>query len=641
MSDVKKAEDDNQFPFGELMTSSSIIFYHCSLEEGYPVLAMSSNVEAILGFTEEEFAADRSLWLDRIHEDDRKQVKAAYESITETGEEVVEFRFRHNNGHTIWLRDEIKLVRDDDGNPESLIGSSIEITDQKQAERELQNLNQTLEERIRERTSKLATANRKLKKQIQHRQKAERKLSEQHERMRLLEVAIDNINDMVVVTKAPKEDPTNSEIILVNEAFEKFTGYSTEEVIGLTPTFLHGDETSEKVLQRIDQQIKDHETLREEFINYTKDGTPYWVELDMAPFPSMNNNYEYWVGINRDVTKRKEAEQKLEESEQRYRALAELSFDAIFEIALDGTILNCNKRACDLFGYRRDELIGLNSSQLIPKKYRSEGPDMITDSQTTDEGAWERTYQKKDGTTFPTEIHTQIYEVGGNKRLVAYVRDITAHKEYENRIRKSLKEKETLLAEVHHRVKNNLAVISGLLEMQVLNTEDQQLLNKLKESQSRIQSIAMVHEKLYSSESFSEIQIDNYINDLLDMVVSSIIDDEKQISVRKDMEPVTLAVRQAVPCGLLLNELITNCYKHAFEGRDEGVISISIENPADDLISLRVQDDGVGLPSDFDIDNQSSLGMTLVSTLVRQLDGDLAVNSDEGSSFIISFEIDR
>ncbi|MDZ7682843.1 MAG: PAS domain S-box protein [Fodinibius sp.] len=378
MSTAGKTGTADQFPFEELMASSSIIFYHCSLQEGYPVLAMSSNVEATLGYSEADFAADSSLWLDRIYEEDRKQVEAAYDNITENEKEVIEFRFRHKQGHTIWLRDEIKLVRDDDGAPESLIGSSIEITEQKQAEKDLQNLNQTLEERIKERTSKLATANRKLKKQIQHRQKAERKLSEQHERMRLLEVAIDNINDMVVVTKAPKDEPTNSEIILVNEAFEKFTGYSTEEVIGLTPTFLHGDETSEQVLKRIDKQIENHETFREEFINYTKDGRAYWVELDMAPFPAIDDDYEYWVGINRDVTKRKEAEQKLEESEQRYRALAELSFDAIFEIGLDGTIINCNKRACELFGYRRDELIGLNSVKLIPEEYRNEGPDMIS-----------------------------------------------------------------------------------------------------------------------------------------------------------------------------------------------------------------------------------------------------------------------
>jgi len=639
MPDTKKYGAENPFPFKELMQSSSIIFYHCDLAEGYPIINMSSNVGEILGFEKEDFEADEQLWLNRIHKEDVGRVLSVYEDISEQSRIVVEFRFRHKDGHYLWLRDEVKEITNSQGEPDSLIGSSIEITEQKKAEKNLQELNRTLEERIKERTSKLTDANRKLKKQIQYRNKAEKRLQEQNEQLKLQGLAISNLNDMVVITRAPKEDPTNSEIVFVNEAFEKFTGYNSDEVIGRTPTFLHGDETSQKVLDRISDKIKNHEPLREEFINYTKDGTPYWVELDMSPFSSMDSDYEYWVGINRDVTKRKQAEEKLEESEERYRTLAELSFDAIFEINLDGTIINCNKRACQLFGYKREELVGMNSLELIPEEYRDTMPNVLSDIETTDEGAWERIYQKKDGTIFPTEIHTQMYEVNGSERLVAYVRDNTAHKEYENKIRRSLKEKETLLAEVHHRVKNNLAVISGLLEMQVMNSEDEKLLDKLQESQSRIQSIAMVHEKLYSSESFSEIKVDQYINDLLNMISSSLIDSEKDIRVEKDIEPVTLVVSQAIPCGLLLNELITNCYKHAFEGRDEGLIKISIAKEDNEHLLLQIKDNGVGLPDDFNMANKSTLGMTLIQTLVKQLGGDFEVSSGEGTTFQLRFQI--
>ncbi len=639
MPDTKNYGAENPFPFKELMQSSSIIFYHCDLAEGYPIINMSSNVGEILGFEKEDFEADEQLWLNRIHKEDVSRVLSVYEDISEQSRIVVEFRFRHKDGHYIWLRDEVKEITNSQGEPDSLIGSSIEVTEQKKAEKNLQELNRTLEERIKERTSKLTDANRKLKKQIQYRNKAEKRLQEQNEQLKLQGLAISNLNDMVVITRAPKEDPTNSEIVFVNEAFEKFTGYSSDEVIGRTPTFLHGDETSQKVLDRISDKIKNHEPLREEFINYTKDGTPYWVELDMSPFSSMDSDYEYWVGINRDVTKRKQAEEKLEESEERYRTLAELSFDAIFEINLDGTIINCNKRACQLFGYKREELVGMNSLELIPEEYRDTMPNVLSDIETTDEGAWERIYQKKDGTIFPTEIHTQMYEANGSERLVAYVRDNTAHKEYENKIRRSLKEKETLLAEVHHRVKNNLAVISGLLEMQVMNSEDEKLLDKLQESQSRIQSIAMVHEKLYSSESFSEIKVDQYINDLLNMISSSLIDSEKDIRVEKDIEPVTLVVSQAIPCGLLLNELITNCYKHAFEGRDEGLIKISIAKEDNEHLLLQIKDNGVGLPDDFNMANKSTLGMTLIQTLVKQLGGDFEVSSGEGTTFQLRFQI--
>ena len=638
MQDPKK-EGDKSFPVQEILKASSIVFYQLGLEPESPICFMGSNVADILGF-DPNYLEGKASWVDQIHESDRERVASLYDDIHQTKRSVAEYRFRHKDGHYIWLRDEIRLTTDDEGNPHSIVGAAVEITDQKQAEEKLQKLNKTLEERISERTSKLSTANRKLKKQIQHRKKAESQLKEQHKQLELQELAIDNLNDMVIVTKAPKDDPLNSEIIFVNRAFEKFTGYEAEKVIGRNPDFLHGPKTSEKIKKKVNEQIKNRKSLREEFINYKKDGTPYWVELDMSPFPTSESGFEYWVGINRDITQRKKAERKLEESEKRYRAFAELSFDAIFEIALDGTILDCNKRATELFGYDRSELVGMNTVQLMPEEYRESQPDIISDSVTTGDEAWERTYKKKDGTYFPTEIHTKTYEIGDQKRLIAYVRDNTAHKKYENAIRKSLKEKETLLSEVHHRVKNNLAIISGLLEMQVFNTDDEQLLYKLQESQSRIQSIAMVHEKLYSSDSFSEIAIDDYINDLLGIVTDSMADFEKSVTIEKDMDSVTLAVGQAIPCGLLLNELITNSYKHAFENRDKGTIKICLSKEGKTIV-LSVQDNGVGLPDDFDIQNESSLGMTLVNTLVKQLEGELKVSSKQGSHFTITFDINQ
>lgn len=584
-----------------LFQNSSILCYQCASTDAYPVIDITANASSILGFTEQEFKGNKISWFERIHQEDRKEVKASYEELTYQEPVTIEYRFKHNEGYYLWLRDELKLIRRNQEKSDVIVGLVSNISDQKQV-------------------------------QAQY--------LEQQEKLKLQEQVISNINDMIVVTKAPKDDPLDAKIIFVNQAFKTFTGYSEKEVIGQSPTILHGKGTSQQVLDRIAVKIEDHQTLREEFINYTKDGMPYWAELDMAPLPSVKGDYEYWVGINRNVTKRKEADQKLEESEKRYRAMAELSFDAIFEIKLDGTIANCNQRACDLFGYNRGELIGMSTRKLVPQEYKDLVPDLLTDINTTGNDAWERTYCKKDGTRFPTEIHTDIYKLGDNKRLIAYVRDNTDRKEYENKIRKSLKEKETLLAEVHHRVKNNLAVISGMLEMQVMNTDDQQLLEKLQESQSRIQSIAVVHEKLYSSESFSEIKINQYVNDLLGMIVSSLIDYEKDIRVHKNVDTVTLTVSQAIPCGLLLNELITNCYKHAFEGRKTGVIKISVTQTADDYIVLQVKDDGIGLPEDFEIKKQSSLGMTLINTLVKQLEGTLKVTVEKGSCFTIKFPID-
>lgn len=637
MQEPNKKQSGISYPLQELLATSAIIFYHCSVEEKFPLLFISNNVEEVLGFRPEEFYSRNSLWMDRLHPDDYDNVVSHFENLYKTNSFVTEFRFLHKNGEYIWMRDEVKMIRNEAGEPTSVVGSSINITSRKKAEEELNHLNETLERRIEERTKDLTEANRKLKKQIQYRNKAENKLSEQKEKLRLLQMAVANINDMVIITRVELDKPLNSKIVFVNRAFEKFTGYALNEVMSESPTFLHGHETSPGILELIKTKILNNEPFRTEFINYKKDGTPYWVELDMSPFPADEEGYEYWVGINRDITKRKKTELELEESEHRHRAYTELSFDAIFEIQKDGTITDCNARACEMFGYSREEMIGLNTTALTPEKYRNSQPEIISENMTTGSEAWERIYQKKNGTLFTTEINTKMYSRGDEKRIIAYVRDISEQKKNEQTIKASLKEKETLLAEIHHRVKNNLAIISGLLEMQTFNA-DEAIVNELRESQSRIQSIAMVHEKLYQSDSFTDIPFGNYIDELFRFIANTYNVDENSVKIEKDLDPVSLDVSQAIPCGLILNELITNAYKHAFTETENAVIAISLKKDGNRII-LRVKDNGKGLPADFEIDQPASLGTTLIHTLVQQLNGDLEVSSENGACFSISFEL--
>lgn len=627
------------YPLQELVETSGIIFYHCEFGENFPLLFISKNVERILGFSQQQFLNSSQLWIKRIHDEDRKRVVQKFENVMEHESFTSEFRFRHKEGHFIWLRDEVKLVRNKNGKPTTVVGSSIEITGQKKSEHELNKLNRTLENRINERTKDLTRANRKLKKQIQYRNKAEKKLSKQQEKLRLLQMAVANINDMVIITKVPIDNPLNAGIVYVNNAFLEHTGYSFSEVQSKDPVFLHGPETSQKTVDRIKSRIKNQQSVREDFINYKKNGEPYWVELDMSPFQAEDKGYQYWVGINRDITDRKQTEAILEESEHRYRAYSELSFDAIFEITLDGMITDCNARACEIFGFHRNELIGMDTRSLTPDEHKNSQPDIISDKVTTGHEAWERIYKRKDGTLIPTEINTKIYKRGKEERVIAYVRDISEHKEYQETIQDSLKEKETLLAEIHHRVKNNLAIISGLLEMQTFNAEEQTLVKALKESQSRIQSIAMVHEKLYQSDSFSNIPIDSYIDELMFYISNTFDDHVKDIKVAKSIDSISLDVTQAIPCGLILNELITNAYKHAFEDIEEPCISISL-NQIDDAYILQVKDNGNGLPENFKIDQSSSLGTTLIKTLVNQLDGTLDVSTDKGAVFKVTFKAD-
>ena len=631
---------DFSYPFGELLQNSTIVFYHCSLEENYPIDFISDNAKEILGYSPEEFYNDSTFWMDKIHPDDQEEVNSGFLEILDEKKRVFEYRIQHKNGDFLWIRDENTVIYDEEGEPKAITGTAINISSRKEAEEEVKKLNKTLEQRIEERTKDLSSANRKLKKQIQYRNKVERKLNEQQKQLKLLQMSIANIGDMVIITKADKEKPMDSEIVFVNKAFEKFTGYNKEEVAEKNPSFLHGSDTHPEVQQYIREKLTAHEPLRVEFINYKKDGTSYWVELDMAPFPAEEDGYEYWVGINRDITKRKKAELSLEESEYRYRAYSELSFDAIFEISLDGTITDCNTSASEMFGYSRNELIGMDTLKLTPKQYKGIQPDIITEEFTTGNRALERDYKKKDGTIFTCAINTKIYTRGGEKRLIAYVRDISEQKASQEALEKSLKEKEVLLAEIHHRVKNNLAIISGLLEMQTFNSTDEKITSELKKSQSRIQSIAMVHEKLYQSESLSDIALDAYIGELVGFISDTFDQDGYQVEVIKNIDPISLEVHQAIPCGLILNELITNAYKHAFPGVEEGTLHISMKEE-NDTVTMMVKNNGNRLPDDFDISESSSLGMTLIQTLVKQLEGSLDISSKDETCFTITFDIHR
>lgn len=598
---------DEGFPIEELLTGSSIIFYICEVSENFPLRFVSPNVEEIMGYAPEEFARNEQLWLENVHPDHRDEVLRKFTDTGESPRFICEYRFRHKSGSWHWMRDEVRRVETGPEERDLLVGAAIETPS---------------------------------------RLKAESRLREQQARLELLDLAVSTIHDMVIITKAPSERPLDSSIVYVNRAFERHTGYGREEVMGRNPSFLHGEKTSRSTLEELNEQIRKGEHARVEFINYTKSGEPYWVELDMTPFPSRrlpgSESVQYWVGVNRDITSRKRAEQKLEANEQRYRAYLELSFDAIFEITLEGIITDCNQRACEMFEYSREELVGMHTSQLTPERYRDTQPEIYSEEITTGHEAWTRTYRKKDGTEFPTEINTKIYGSEGEERLIAYVRDISDHKAYQEAIQRSLKEKEMLLSEVHHRVKNNLAIVSGLLEMQTSNAESESLARNLRESQSRIQSIAMVHEKLYQTETFSDIPMQKYIRELVTFIGDSVGSGDKKVEMQFRVEPVTLNVGQAIPCGLILNELVTNIYKHGFRGKESGRIVVGLRETGEGDILLSVSDNGVGLPEDFDPESSSSLGLTLISTLVRQLDGTLEYDSEAGSGteFRITFAPD-
>lgn len=215
--------------------------------------------------------------------------------------------------------------------------------------------------------------------------------------------------------------------------------------------------------------------------------------------------------------------------------------------------------------------------------------------------------------------------------------DITDKKEAEIAITKSLQEKEVLLKEVHHRVKNNLQVISSILNLQSSYVKDENTLDILRESQNRVKSMSFIHESLYRSKDFSQVNFSDYLNNLINNVVHTFLLPDKDVYLETDLGAVNLNLDQAIPCGLILNELLTNAMKYAFEGIDEPKLEVKIFEK-DSKVSIWIMDNGIGLPEDFKIDETDSLGLQLVQTLTDQLDGTLEMKTGDGTKYLLTFE---
>lgn len=224
------------------------------------------------------------------------------------------------------------------------------------------------------------------------------------------------------------------------------------------------------------------------------------------------------------------------------------------------------------------------------------------------------------------------------EQLEDLVRERTAElAEVNRRLTASLREKEILLREIHHRVKNNLQIISSLLELQSESVRDEEALSLFRESQERIKAMALVHERLYRSRDFASIDFGEYVENLIRHLALSYVEDQERISVRIDVANFTMDIEEAIPCGLIINELISNALKHAFPDGRRGEIWVACRADAEGVVTIEVRDNGVGLPTDRDLLDSDTLGLQIVSMLTRQLRGTIEMKSDGGASFILTF----
>lgn len=221
---------------------------------------------------------------------------------------------------------------------------------------------------------------------------------------------------------------------------------------------------------------------------------------------------------------------------------------------------------------------------------------------------------------------------GNPLRAVGCHIDITARKESEGKLRRSLREKEILLKEIHHRVKNNLLVVSSLLSWQGETLEDPRILQIFEHSQKRVKTLALIHEKLYRSKDLARINLADYLESLVGQLYASLRDDRQAIDLRLALEPVDVNIETATPCGLIVNELVCNAFEHAFPEGRSGTLQLGLSQNQEGLMILTVEDDGVGLPLCLDVRQTESLGWQLICLLTEQLEGEISIYSHQGGT---------
>jgi len=343
----------------------------------------------------------------------------------------------------------------------------------------------------------------------------------------------------------------------------------------------------------------------------------------------------FLLGVSEDITERKNAEEKIKKSEEKYRSVVENAADIIMTVSSDNKIQFINHTrpgvsieqviGTDIYGYVLPEYNEL-AKQKLNQVYENGKPQHfeIPGLHTDGSSAW---YSANVGPLFSEDKVTGITLI---------IRDVSDRKKAEEKIQQSLKEKEVLLKEVHHRVKNNLQIILSILNLQYVKVSDKKTLDLLRDVRNRIKAMSFIHELLYQTDDFSSINFSEYITNITNNLVYS-YSPNNTIDLKLDVGILFLDLDRAIPCGLIINELVTNALKYAFRSRDKGEISISLTQ-TNDFIRLVIADNGNGFPTGIDYRNTESLGLQLVVTLVEQLRGEISLDNSNGTKYTITFK---
>jgi PAS domain S-box-containing protein len=502
---------------------------------------------------------------------------------------------------------------------------------------------------------------------ITARRREDEKLKKAEEKYRnIFETALDGIYQI-----SPK-----GRLLTTNPAMARILGYDSVDDLITTVTdtarqlWVHQEERKDYL-----RQLKEHNIVQDfECEYYRKDKSQIWVSLTTHTVRGTDGKLLISEGILVDITRRRNDERDLIDRESEYRTILHTTMDGFGIISLEGRFLDVNDAFSRLTGYSREELLTLSIAGIEAKENSEEFIQHSREIIRKGEDRFETQYRRKDGSLIDVEVSVVVTDRHGGQ-FITFHHDITDRKrdqealmnsrndleqkvlartrelnetnesllaeialrnKAENEIVSSLREKEMLLKEIHHRVKNNMQVISSLLFMQARAQKDETIKEILKESQDRIKSIALVHEKLYQSTDLDRIDYTDYLRKITDHLFESYKVDPNIITLHLNAEKAILHIDKAVPCSLIINEMISNSLKHAFPGGRKGVITIDFRKGADNYI-ITYSDDGIGIPAGITFDRTESLGMQLIKGLTKQVNGSIELDRTAGTKYTITF----
>lgn len=550
--------------------------------------------------------------VDMVFEEDRRRIAVEYNAWRDSGcsgVKFMEYRVTKKSGDILWLNTYVYAEFSESGELETINQICIDVTDRKEAD-----------EAIKQSEEKFRAVTESMRAQI---------VIFQDERF-----------------------------VYVNPYSEELTGYAKEDLLQMNFWGLMHPEDRDIAKQRgLARQKGENAPSEYEMKIVTKSGGVKWLYYSAVMIKYLGRPAV--LGIAFDISDRKKYEEALKKSEERYRAFIDQSFEGIYRIEMLSPIstelpieeqvnlmnrysyiAECNEVFTHMMGFKNtSDIAGKRIGELTEISgwdfFRNMHPFVVNNYRTLNEESHEAAKDGRD--SFFLNNSVGIIEDGMLHRIWGTRQDITEKKKADDLLKKSLHEKDILLKEIHHRVKNNLQIVSSLLKLQSQYVKDKKTLELFQESQNRVHSMSIIHQKLYQSRDLSNINFGEYVGMLVSHLMQTFGMNPYEFKVRIDAGSLVMSLDNAIPAGLIINELVTNSLKHAFD-ETEGGGSIEILVTYDDVHNshkIVVRDNGKGMARDFDISNSSSFGLKLVSMLTNQMNGSVSYKSEKGAEFTV------